>query len=164
MNLVIVAIVAIGALAAGFALAAVNKHPDPREQPSASDDWLDRARALVRDGHELADVMADAVDRSPADLSDDAIFRVVADIENLNDHIAAVSATAPTAMDNRVCRVLGVRARGLCAPYERELRVREVPGAERRAQFDSDTTQQPVQRLEEFEVALRDLHEHVELL
>jgi hypothetical protein len=164
MTLLIVAVVAVAALAIGAAIAAARNQPDPGGGRSTPDLWLDRARGVVRSGYELAGAMSDAIRHSPTDLSEDAIVQILADVKTYNADVAALSATAPTAMDTRVCRNVGVRARGLCDPYERELRAREALGAGQQTGFGSDTLQQPDRLLEEFEVALRDLDEHVELL
>ena len=131
-----------------------------------SAEWLDRARAAVHDGQMLAGTMTAAVEHPPGDLPGDEISQILADLKEYHANIASVSATAPTAMDTRVCRELGIRTQALSDPYVRELRMREAlgDGAEHRPELAADPMQHPARRLEQFEVALRDLDEHVELL
>lgn len=130
----------------------------------ASEDWLRAARAALRDGHWISGRLADEGDRSPADLPDVLVDDIVAEMTDFRARIAAVSATAPTAMDTRVCREVGVRAHALSDVYEREVRLREVFGGEDRSALTGDTLQEPARRLEDFVAALRDLETHVELL
>lgn len=164
MILVVAAVVVIVALTTGVAVASVRTGRNAENPPASSDEWLGNARTVVRDGYVITAGMTESAERSPTDLTDDVIARIVSEIKGFITDLAGISAAAPTAMDTRVCREVGVRANALCAVYERELRVREALGAEHRSALAGDTLQQPARRLEEFEVALRDLDEHVELL
>ena len=82
---------------------------------------------------------------------------------DIRDFNTQISATAPTAMETRVCREVGVRAHAPCGIHERELWVRDALGPECAAPT-GDMLQRPARRLEDFGVALRDRDEHVELL
>lgn len=130
----------------------------------ASEDWLRAARAVVHDGSRITGRITEEGERSPPDLPDGVIGDIVSDMQHFGKRIAVVSATAPTAMDTRVCREVGVRAHSLANVYERELRVRGAFGAEPRSALAGDTVHDPARRLEDFVVALHDLEEHVELL
>ena len=153
------------AVVAGATIALVGRNRAWNEAPiDTSEDWLDAARAALRDGDRLSTRVTASAERSPSDLPDSVLADTVSEIKDFNARIAALSATAPTAMDNRVCREVGVRAHALCDVYERQLRLREAPGAEDRPTPAGDTLQDGRRRLDEFEVALHDLETHVELL
>lgn len=158
--LVVLALV-VGVMVIGF----VGQNRTTTATPTdASESWLRAARAAVNDGCRISGRITEEGDRSLPDLSDAVIDDIVSDMKHFGERIAVVSASAPTAMDTRVCREVGVRAHSLANVYERELRLRNAFDAEPRSTLAGDTVHDPAGCLEEFIVALHDLEQHVELL
>lgn len=79
------------------------------------------------------------------------------ELDGFATHLAELSAHAPTVMDTRVCRGVAVQSRSFSDAFRGQRDDPAPPDARERARSLYD-------RRTEFEVALRDLAEHVELL
>ena len=125
--------------------------------------WLDRSQRLLATAAWLRTEMA-ALDanRSLTEFDTEELAMLSDAITAFCADAAAISSTAPTAMDGRVIRNLAVRARTLGDLLERELRRREVGlGTPRPLTAGEHSLDE---HLHEFELAVDDLHTHVELL
>ena len=125
--------------------------------------WLDRSQRLLATAVALHTEMAvlDA-NRPLTEFDTDALAMLSHAITAFCADAAAISSTAPTAMDGRVIRNLAVRARTLGDLLERELRRREVGLGTPRPLAAGELSLD--EHLHEFELAVADLHTHVELL
>lgn len=125
--------------------------------------WLDRSRRLLATAAWLRTEMA-ALDanRSLTEFDAEALAMLSDAITAFCADAAAISSTAPTAMDGRVIRNLAVRARTVGDLLERELRLREVGLGMPRPLAAGE--QGLDEHLHEFELAEADLRTHVELL
>lgn len=161
--LVLVLLLVLGVVVAAVAFGG-RPFESTRTEADGNDDWLLSARAVVRQGDAIKLRLSEKSGRSPRDLSDESLDEILSDLRSFGENIAVVSATARTAMDTRVCREVGLRARSLATVYERELRLSEMYGAEPRSALEGDARHDPARRLDEFAIALSDLESHVELL
>ena len=162
--LLVLALVVL-ALGVGFFVASAGRGAGRGQtQPDRPQEWFRSARAAVCDGDQLSRRIARCGDPVPTDLPDEAVDDIVSELKEFNAQIAAISATAPTAMDTRVCREVGVCGHALCDVFDREVRLRQAFGAEDRSTLAGDMSRDPRRRLQEFDIALRDLETHVELL
>lgn len=157
---VLVAVVIAAAVVGAVAARRFGRSPSVGDE-RAVEPWLVEARSLVDEGRRVSDQVAGAVEDGaivtrpgidPADPS--------AALEALTQHLAEISAAAPTKMDVRVCRSLAVRSKLL----SEVLRTRPEHDPTRPPSGRGAVPQVLDDRRHEFDVALRDLAEHVELL
>lgn len=113
----------------------------------------------IRPIHGFAEDLDEIINRGTTHPASGSVADLSIQIDRFTTHVAELAANAPTAMDTRVCRSVGVRSRALNDVL--------------RTLGDDSTT--PSRRLRmspgnlhdrrtEFEAALRDLQEHVDLL
>lgn len=135
------------------------------ESRAGADDgaaWLRRARDAAIEGQRVVNLL-DGFDYSehravPVELDDTAIDEAIERLDSLSSLMSQVSSTAPTAMDARVCRSVAVSATTLVEDLRSE-------GNERRRHEAVDSpTGHYARHVVEFELAVRDLRSHVELL
>lgn len=119
-----------------------------RVNRSGSDEWLTAAGTVVADARQVAAELAEISSTDSATLSADT----TGELDRLTERLAELSASAPTAMDTRVCRSVAVRSKALSDA----LRSPQPPG---QSAFPLRPRQQA-----QFETAVRDFSDHVELL
>jgi hypothetical protein len=159
--LLIVAVVGLLVVAVATLVSPIaGTRPDAREPGDRG--WFEQARRLIDGAARLNELLSE--DTQVEGLDDDHLASLTRELRGFCTDAAVLGATAPTMMDARVARSVGLRAQVIADRYERELRLREVyadgpvpprtdePGA------DQDLA------LHEFELAVGDLREHVELL
>ncbi len=157
-----VVVLAILAAAAVMVLALDRDRTAPSDGGPAHDDWLDRARVVADDGFHLIDriEMASGPELL-SQLPDGAIDALTSRTADYGSRVAALSASAPTVMDTRVCREVGVQVRTLGEVLEDERRARAQPDDDGRTRAGRDAAGPAV---EDLRVAVRDLRDHLELL
>lgn len=166
MTGVVIAAVVIAAAMIGAAIArGFGRSPtagvDRIDEQWIVEQWIVEARSLIDEGHRLSEQVAGVVDdgairAGPGPESADPS----AGFDLLTSRLAELAATAPTVMDVRVCRSAAIRSRALSEVLRTHLgRDPMRPSNVRRAI-------PPVvnDRRHEFDVAMHDLADHVELL
>lgn len=126
-----------------------------------ADFWLARAAELTQTGHQLLDEIDPIVEADSASRSNDSLSSLAAQhLDVFTHNLAELGASAPTTMDNRVCRGVAVKSHGLSEALRPRSRESDAPGptADREAASDLQD------RFAEFSRALGDLAEHVHLL
>lgn len=124
------------------------KPAEGRVDRAGSNEWLAAAGEAVADARQVAAELTHISSTSSATLSADTTGK----LDRLTERLAELSTDAPTAMDTRVCRIVAVRSKAL----SNALRSSPSPGPR-------PFTLRPSQQAE-FETAVRDFADHVELL
>lgn len=121
--------------------------------------WLKRARTAGAEGQRVT-LMFNDYDEilTFADLNDENIDEITIRLDLLTSHLSLVTSTAPTSMDVRVCRSVAISARALSDQFRGERAARQS------APISPPTTNSYSQQKVDFEYAVRDLMNHVELL
>ena len=127
--------------------------------------WFERSRQLLLHAARLrTEVWEFESTRLLTEVEDETLASLSREFSAFCADAAALSATAPSSMDGRVIRNLGLRARAVGDLYEREVARREAYGGRRRPLDVDEVTNDLEGRLREFELAVADAHTHVELL
>jgi hypothetical protein len=126
-----------------------------------ADPWLTRAAEMTRAGHQLVEQIEPIVGTGSGRESSESIAGLpTRQLDDFTHNLAELAASAPTAMDNRVCRSVAVQSHGL----SEALRSRgcgsdsSIPNAER------ERLSHLHDRFSEFNLALSDLDRHIHLL
>jgi hypothetical protein len=126
-----------------------------------ADPWLARAAELTRAGRQLIEQIEPIVETDSGLRSNESVAGLpTRQLDDFTHHLAELAATAPTSMDNRVCRSVAVQSHSL----SEALRARSCgsntasPNAERARLSDLHN------RFSEFNLALSDLEQHVHLI
>jgi hypothetical protein len=126
--------------------------------------WLGCADRLVLEAARVsADIAAIMATGPISALGDAALTSTTQELDELCVSTAALSATAPTTMDRRVVRGLGVQARALgdLLVREQQLRAADVPVSRIAGR---DSVRELPKRVHQLELAIDDLKAHVQLL
>ena len=126
-----------------------------------ADPWLDQAAELTQTGRQLVEQIESVVETEAGLRSGESGAGLpTRQLDDFTHHLAELAARAPTIMDNRVCRSVGVQSHGL----SEALRTRSCssdtvgPNAERASVSDLRD------RCSELDLALSDLDQHIQLL
>jgi hypothetical protein len=126
-----------------------------------TDPWLTHAAELTRAGHQLVEQIEPIVETGSGRESSESIAGFpTRQLDDFTHNLAELAASAPTTMDNRVCRSVAVQSRGLsealrsggCGSDS------SIPNAER------ERLSRLHDRFSEFNLALSDLDRHIHLL
>jgi hypothetical protein len=143
----------------------VNGRMSPLDSSSpASSPWFERARQILDHADRLTAIPQHVPGGRLGTLDEGQLRSISEQFVELSGEIAALSATAPTSMDARVSRGLGIQSRLVGELFDRELRRREVFVDDAGVQGDRPESDQVADRLREFELAVDDLRTHVDLL
>lgn len=129
--------------------------------PKSADDWLVGAREIAQEGRELGDRIEGSGRSNSGDVAGTSAG-FVDEIKRYNAAVAAISATAPTAMDGRVCRQVGVEAHALSGALQRQVRIHHTADVE--DPVVGRVTAERADALRNFRLAILDLEHHVDLL
>lgn len=126
-----------------------------------ADFWLARAAELTQTGHQLLGEIDPIVEADSACRSNESLSSLAAQhLDVFTHNLAELGASAPTSMDNRVCRGVAVKSLGL----SEALRPRSCESDEPRPNADRKAASDLQDRFAEFSLALGDLTEHIHLL
>ena len=128
---------------------------DKRVMSRDAAEWFASADAAVAAGRRIAIKLEETSPTGAATPSADTPD----ELDRFTTRVAELIASAPTAMDGRVCRNVAVRSSALStALRSMQDKNRDSSPAHHRH------TQRPIHQQTEFETAIRDLADHVELL
>lgn len=122
-----------------------------------AEDWLAEVSAAVAEGRHLLQGLQP--DHSTGNPEETGIEELVDPLNRLTRHLADLTSDAPTHMDTRVCRNLAVSSRALADSLSeaQEPRTDSLRTVQEGSQAVFD-------RQRDFEVALGDMADHVDLL
>jgi hypothetical protein len=126
-----------------------------------ADPWLAQAAELTRAGHQLVEQIEPIVEPDSGRGSSESIAGLpTRQLDDFTHNLAELAATAPTTMDNRVCRSVAVQSYGLSEALRAGAYGSDnaVPNAERERLSNLHD------RFSEFNLALSDLDRHIHLL
>jgi len=152
-------VVAVVVSMRGFGRATAPDGPSAHLEPT--DTWLAGAHTVVSEGRRVVRQLAPEIDDTTSEPPIDALVSSdwVRQLDDLTRQLAELSASAPTQMDERVCRSAAIRSRALSSEI-------------RAASEDADNASDPIDahphnlagRHFELANALRDLELHVDLV
>jgi hypothetical protein len=126
-----------------------------------TDPWLTEAAELTRAGHQLVEQIEPIVETGSGRESSESIAGFpTRQLDEFTHNLAELAATAPTAMDHRVCRSVGVQSHSLSEALRAHSCGSDTasPNAERELLSDLHD------RFSEFNLALSDWEQHIHLI
>jgi hypothetical protein len=126
-----------------------------------ADPWLAQAAELTRAGRQLVEHIKPIVETDSGLRSSESVAGLpTRQLDDFTHNIAELAATAPTAIDNRVCRTVGVQSHGLSEALRAHGCGSDTasPSAERARLNDLHD------RFSEFNLALSDFEQHIHLI
>ena len=126
-----------------------------------ADPWLGQAAELTRTGRQLVEQIESIVETDPGLRSGESgAGRPTRQLDDFTHNLAELAARAPTIMDNRVCRSVGVQSHGL----SEALRARSCSSDTVGPNVGQARLSDLRDRCSELDLALSDLEQHIQLL
>lgn len=147
----------IGAVAIGWSW----NRPRASSTRDRADPWLGQAAELTRTGRQLVEQIESIVETDPGLRSGESgVGLPTRQLDDFTHHLAELAARAPTIMDNRVCRSVGVQSHGL----SEALRARSCSSDTVGPNVEQARLNDLRDRCSELDLALSDLDQHIQLL
>jgi hypothetical protein len=126
-----------------------------------ADPWLTQAAELTRAGHQLVEQIEPIVETGSDRESSESIAGFpTRQLDDFTHNLAELAASAPTTMDNRVCRSVAVQSHGL----SEALRTSGCGSGSSIRNAERERLSDLHDRFSEFNLALSDLDRHIHLL
>jgi hypothetical protein len=126
-----------------------------------ADPWLAQAAELAQTGRQLLEQIEPIVETNSGLRSGESATGLpTRQLDDFTRSLAELAATAPTSMDNRVCRSVAVQSRGLSDA----LRARSCGSDNASPNADRARVSDLHDRFSEFSLALTDLEQHIHLI